>query len=30
MMLQIPYSTFTEGLQTPDLLRARELLDSMQ
>jgi predicted ATPase len=30
MMLQFPYSTFTEGLQTPDLLRARELLDSMQ
>ena len=30
MMLQVLYSTFTEGLQTPDLLRAQELLDSMQ
>jgi len=30
MMLQMLYITFTEGLQTPDLLRARELLASMQ
>jgi len=30
MTLQTLYSTFTEGLQTPDLLRAREVLDSLR
>jgi len=29
MMLQLLYSTFTEGLETPDLQAARETLDML-